>query len=120
MNVFQSSGVGKQAFTRVQKVKNSSPQMTKSAPIGPASKAERPSEAEIREKIKEFQAKKKGAYPEKVTKNTDDDDHHPGNLRNDPRKAETRGKLIDVLSDGSFPFSPKEQKVLNEILSKDK
>ncbi|MEE2742476.1 MAG: hypothetical protein VYD54_01125 [Bdellovibrionota bacterium] len=119
MNVFQSSGVGKQAFTRVQKVRNPSPQMEKSAPIGPASKAERPSEAEIREKIKEFQAKKKGGYPEKVTKNTNDDDH-PGNLRNDPRKAETRGKLIDALNDGSFPFSPKEQKVLNEILSKDK
>tara|TARA_B100000029_G_scaffold253960_1_gene250819 strand:+ start:26 stop:382 length:357 start_codon:yes stop_codon:yes gene_type:complete len=118
MNVFQSSGVGKQAFARVQKVRNPSPQKEKSD-LGPASKAERPSEAEIRERIKELQAKKKGGYPEKVTKNTNDDDH-PGNLSNDPRKAETRGKLIDALNDGSFPFSPKEQKVLNEILSKDK
>ena len=54
MNVFQSSGAGNRAFTRVQKVKNSSPQVEKS---GPKPKAERPSEAEIREKIKELQSK---------------------------------------------------------------
>ena len=117
MNVFQSSGVGKQAFTRVQKVKNSSSKMEKSAD-GPKPRIERPSEAEIREKIKELQAKKKRAYPEKVTKKPNED-NHPGNLSNDPRTPETRGKLLDALTAGSFPFSPKQQKVLNEILSQD-
>ena len=80
------------------------------------------SEAEIREKIKDIENKKNNSYGKlsKANKESEVEGTHegkaPGDLSNNPRDPATIGKLKDVLSDGSFPFSEKEKEVLGKIL----
>ena len=79
-------------------------------------------EAEIREKIKDMENKKNNGYGKlsKANKESEVEGTHegkaPGDLSNNPRDPATIGKLKDVLSDGSFPFSEKEREVLGKIL----
>jgi hypothetical protein len=76
----------------------------------------RPSDEEIRQKIKEIEDKKKASYPTNLPNKKGPIDTDP--LSNDPRRPETRGKLMAALNNSSFPFNPKEREVLSKILGK--
>ena len=126
MNVFTSSALppvsetsrGKDLKTASREVRQSGGGSQSNDSV--SLKSKNLSEAEIREKIKEMQNKKKNSYGQ-VSKGQSSvegthEGKHPGDLSNDPRDPATRGKLMDALSDGSFPFSQKEREVLGKIL----
>ena len=85
-------------------------------------KSKKMSEEDIRAKIKDMENKKKNSYG-KLSKGTSQSEiegthegKSPGDLSNNPRDPATIGKLKDVLSGGTFPFSEKEREVLGKIL----
>ena len=128
MNVFTSSPVplksgmlgGKEGMPSAKALKEGQAAVKINDSVSLVSK--KLSEGEIREKIKEMQNKKKNSYSElsKPSNNSEVEGTHegkaPGDLSNNPRDPATIGKLQDVLSDGSFPFSEKEKEVLGKIL----
>jgi len=126
MNVFTSSAIPPKSEMTKGKVGRSGPkEIEKGEEVAKKNdsvslRSKDLSESEIREKIKEMQNKNKNSYGGISNGKSDiegtQEGKVPGDLSNNPRDPATRGKLIDALSGGSFPFSQKERDVLGKIL----